>query len=84
MEFIIDCTEIPSPEALHRVLADLLSFPEWYGHNLDALYDSLCSISGPTSLVFSDWDCIEAFAEGFHRVLTDAELENPHLTVSFE
>lgn len=84
MEFIIDCTAIHSPEELHRAIAAALSFPDWYGHNLDALYDCLTSLTHVTSLVFYDWDCVDAFSEGFHRALTDAEMDNPTLTVTFE
>lgn len=84
MEFIIDCAAIHSPEELHRAIASTLSFPDWYGHNLDALYDCLTSLTHVTSLVFYDWDCVDAFSEGFHRVLTDAEMDNPTLTVTFE
>lgn len=84
MEFTIDCTDIHSPQELHRAIAGALSFPDWYGHNLDALYDCLCGLTGITSLVFADWDCVEGFAAGFHRVLTDAELANPQLSITFE
>lgn len=84
MEFIIDCASIHSPEELHLAIADALSFPDWYGRNLDALYDCLCSLTGITSLVFSDWDCLEDFSAGFHRVLTDAQISNALLTVTFE
>ncbi len=84
MEFIIECADVHSPEELHRAIAAALSFPDWYGHNLDALHDCLCSLTDITSLVFSDWDCVDAFSNGFHRVLTDAEEDNPLLTVTFE
>jgi hypothetical protein len=84
MEFIIDCADIHSPEELHRAIAAALSFPGWYGHNLDALYDCLCSLTDNTSLVFSGWDCVMDFAAGFHRVLIDAQMDNLLLTVTFE
>lgn len=84
MEFIIECAAIRSPEELHRAIATALSFPDWYGHNLDALYDCLTGLSQLTSLVFYDWDCVADFCENFHRVLTDAELDNPQLSVTFE
>ncbi len=31
-------------EMLHRILADLPGFPDWYGKNLDALHDCLTDI----------------------------------------
>ena len=40
-EKIIDCSTIRTKEDLHRLFRETLSFPEWYGNNLDALYDML-------------------------------------------
>ena len=80
----INCASIKNAEQFHEALARGLDFPEWYGHNLDALYDCLTSLTHVTSLVFYDWDCVDAFSEGFHRALTDAEMDNPTLTVTFE
>ena len=40
-ERIIDCTRIKTKEDLHRIFRETLRFPEWYGNNLDALYDCL-------------------------------------------
>ena len=36
---ILDGEKITSKEQLHRHLARSLDLPEWYGKNLDALYD---------------------------------------------
>lgn len=38
---IVDGNEVKNRETLHDVLARSLRFPEWYGRNLDALYDCL-------------------------------------------
>jgi ribonuclease inhibitor len=35
----------------HRYLASALEFPEYYGENLDALWDELSSISEPTQII---------------------------------
>lgn len=32
-----------------------LAFPDHYGRNLDALWDCLTDLTGPTALVWSDW-----------------------------
>ena len=45
-EKIIDCTRIKTKEDLHRIFRETLRFPEWYGNNLDALYDCLSEASG--------------------------------------
>lgn len=82
MEFRIDCGVIDSRQTFHRILAETLSFPEWYGHNLDALYDCLTDIFEPTHLILENWDPSSPALRGFQPVLDDAELENPNLTVT--
>ena len=38
----IDCKELMQAEDLHECLKKQLHFPDYYGKNLDALYDCLC------------------------------------------
>ena len=38
---ILDGNKLTNRELLHNALAESLSFPNWYGRNLDALYDCL-------------------------------------------
>ena len=38
---VLDGNKITDRETLHKTLAENLSFPDWYGGNLDALYDCL-------------------------------------------
>ena len=35
---------------IHEYIAEKMAFPEYYGHNLDALYDCLTDISEPTAV----------------------------------
>lgn len=83
MECYVNCSVISSREEFHRVLARLLDFPEWYGHNLDALHDLLTAVSAPTHLHFYNWECTASFSRGFRKVLTDAEAETPRLHLYF-
>ena len=83
MVYQIDCSGITSSKELHRLLADTLSFPEWYGHNLDALYDCLTELAEPLRLHLNGWDSAAPWAPGFEAVLTAAQFENPELTVVF-
>ena len=39
-----------SKKALHAYLKEKFGFPEYYGNNLDALYDCLTDISEPTAI----------------------------------
>ena len=84
MEYRIDCTNLESARALPRRIADCLSLPEWYGHNLDALYDCLTEIGAPTHLVLVGWDDNLPFSPGFRSVFEDAQLDNPAISVTFE
>lgn len=42
------------PEFL-RSIGVALRFPDWYGHNLDALVDCLRDLDEPTALLWSSW-----------------------------
>ncbi len=77
----IDCKDFTGPDQLHAALAEALSFPAWYGHNLDALYDCLTDLESETHLMLAS---LPAWAENFRQVLTDAAADNPLLTLSFE
>ncbi|WP_224988025.1 barstar family protein, partial [Bacillus amyloliquefaciens] len=41
LKVIIDGKDVTSTEALHRILKDQLDFPDYYGENLNALWDCL-------------------------------------------
>ncbi len=76
--------ELQNMDGFHADIAKKLAFPDWYGHNFDALYDCLTDICEDTTLIFFD---ASAFAEKagqkgriLLRVLADAEEENSHFT----
>lgn len=80
-EKIIDCTQIKTREDLHRIFRETLSFPQWYGNNLDALHDCLTEISGKVRLL--DWETAEerlgAYGQKAKKVIASAALENRNL-----
>ena len=78
----IDCTLIPDKAALHQALAQALHFPNYYGNNLDALYDCLTDILEDTTLILQQFNSMGIFRGGFQAVLEEAEQENPHLIVT--
>lgn len=41
MKIVLDGKEMTSRWKAHRYLAEMLAFPDYYGNNLDALYDCL-------------------------------------------
>lgn len=81
---VINCAGIRSREDLHRVLSEALHFPQWYGRNLDALYDCLTSLSGKVTL--EHWDEAQqnlgAYGLAAKKVLAKAALENTALELT--
>ena len=78
--------EIKTMADAHRVLARELSFPDWYGFNLDALHDCLTDISEETVILLDNPKGLaENLGECFPRlteVLTVSAKENRHLSFS--
>ena len=85
---VIDGAAIPDRETLHRVLAETLAFPAWYGGNLDALFDCLTSLPEETALTVENRGALEetlgSYADIFFRVLTEAAEETGRFTVTLE
>ena len=83
MEIIIDCGGIATKQELHEHIAETLGFPDWYGHNLDALMDCLTDLD-ETTLTLTGCDRVGFDADGFWETFEDAERENPCLTIIWE
>lgn len=82
MEYRIDCAVVTDRKEFHRLLSQTLSFPEWYGNNLDALYDCLTDLREPVHLILENWDSLSPALRCFRAVLEEAELENPCLVIT--
>lgn len=84
---VIYGSQITSKELLHTKLSELLYFTSHYGNNLDALYDCLCERTLPTELMICEKETLyknlEQYGKQFIRVLEDASLENPLLTIKY-
>ena len=83
MEYIIDFSGICDAKSIHQTLARTLNFPDWYGHNLDALYDCLTESPDEVHLVIKNWDTGTPFSEGFQSVFENVQADNPDFTVQF-
>lgn len=77
----LDGRALSDKEAAHGYLKELLRFPDYYGENLDALYDMLTEYTRETLLWVSS---AEAVHPAILSVLEDAMEENPRLTVILE
>lgn len=74
---------------LHEYLKDKLDFPDYYGRNLDALYDCLTEICEPTAIglyfAYTDYDeedhDLVYYFDKVKKVFRDAEEDNDALAV---
>ena len=82
----IDCTPMTGPDQVHDLFSQALEFPEWYGRNLDALYDMLSSCS-ELELTLTHTEAIDKmfrYGENLKLALDDAAKDNPLLTVVYQ
>ena len=63
-------------EISHKTLAETLSFPPYYGKNLDALHDCLTEIARDTAVIVQNADRADP---RFLAVMRDSAGENHHL-----
>jgi ribonuclease inhibitor len=77
---ILDGDRMDSRDTTHLYLKEQLGFPDYYGRNLDALWDLLSTWSDPMEirLIHSDalYHHLGAYAVQLISVFTDAQQEN--------
>ena len=74
----IDMLEMTTKKESHMYLQECLSLPEYYGHNLDALYDCLTEMS-QTEIHLHHADEADGYAQIVLHVFLQAARENPEL-----
>lgn len=77
----LDGAVLASKEALHQTLAQTLAFPDWYGGNLDALFDCLTDLSEEVSITLLNWDGLGDYGQRVKKVLLAADRENDRITL---
>ncbi len=73
-----------------RLFGEALGFPDWYGHNLDALFDCLLTVAHESpGALHVVWDGTAALHEGHPevfdaivRLLGDVEAEAPRFVAT--
>ena len=82
---VLDGAEIKNRRLLYDALASSLVFPQWYGRNLDALYDCLTDVREEAEIRIVHRDALRENLEGYasvlERVLQEAAEENPRLMI---
>ena len=79
MKLIIDGSVLSEEAAVHDLFTRALDLPEWYGRNLDALYDVLTERGEPLRLLVRNREALAEYAEDLLRTLAEAAAENPAL-----
>ncbi len=57
--YLLDGKDMTSRETAYRVIERNMGFPDWFGHNLDALYDALSELPRDTAVVFVNTDAMK-------------------------
>ena len=83
MNVVLNYENLLHRKQAHLYLAEMLSFPEYYGKNLDALYDCLTELYDCTIVLEGEEALLQAGGYGVKvlRVLKEAALENPGLSL---
>ena len=76
---ILDAKKMLEKENMHEYFAKKFDLPEYYGKNLDALFDCLCEINEPTLIKLKNEDALqgdtkESLIRLFHDVCNENEL----------
>lgn len=85
-EIHLDCSKITDKASFHDEISAALSFPDYYGRNLDALYDCLAELSD-RHLVLEHFSSLENtlgdYASSIKQVLQEAENDCLSLCITF-
>ena len=80
----LDGSAIHSRKEFHQQIHSLMSFPDYYGNNLDALNDVLTDIGEDTCLTIAQAAALEENLGHYYlsllKVLNHVSKENPHFT----
>ncbi|MSS63529.1 barstar family protein [Velocimicrobium porci] len=79
-EIILNVSKFKNESDIHRYLKEQLNFPEYYGNNLDALYDVLTEINEKVTFRLKTENSSKLL-QCIITVLYDAVAENSNLTI---
>ena len=86
MEIILDGALMTDRAALHDLMAEKFDFPDYYGRNLDALYDMLTGNPKEINVTVIHTEALlehlGRYGNSFLRTLQDASQGNAKLKIS--
>lgn len=77
----LDFKELFTPRQIHEYIAEKLDFPDYYGKNLDALYDCLTDICEDTEVSIRNYDILDYRENRIINTFLDAAEECEELSV---
>ena len=87
-EIVLNGLELESMEAVHRRFAEVLALPEYYGQNLDALFDCLTDPGEPVTVRLLHREALEnrlgPRGRALVRLLRRAAAETPRVALAEE
>ena len=84
---VLDGRKMTDRETTHTYLKKKLNLPDYYGKNLDALFDCLCEMDGAQIIltyVSEMKDNLRRYADNIINVFEAAEEKNPKISVISE
>lgn len=80
---VLDAANMTEKEAAHAYLKKALALPDYYGSNLDALYDCLTELED-TEIQFVNLDAAGGYFAKVLSVFQEAQEENPRLQIDYD
>lgn len=77
----LDAAQMGSRKEAHRYLQQQLSFPDYYGYNLDALYDCLTDLDETEVTFIGTQEAGGTYFDNVIRVFREAAEDNPRLRI---
>lgn len=88
MTIELDGRQMTDRESAHCYLQQQLALPEYYGRNLDALYDLLTERQESTTIIVRNRSELErhlgSYGQALMKALYDGARENPRLQIAEE
>lgn len=83
---VIDCEKLLQKEQAHLYLAEVFNFPDYYGKNLDALFDCLTELGECTIVLEGENILRETDSYGIEvlKVLEEASRVNSNLKLKIQ